>query len=58
MIRVDCEGGAMHFIDLPLEHGTGRPQIVAVAHPSGDAGGRAIDTPDPCSSEDGDVYVI
>ena len=58
MIRVNFEGGAMNFIDLPLEYGTRRPQIVADALPSGDVGGRTIDMPDPRSAGDGNVYII
>ena len=47
MIRVDFEGGAMNFIDLPLEYGMRRPQIIADALPSGDVGGKTIDMPVP-----------
>ena len=58
MIRVNFEGGAMNFIDLPLEYGTRRLQIVADALPSGNVGGRTIDMPDSRSAGDGYVYII
>jgi len=58
MIRIDCEGGAMHVVELSLEHEERRPQIDADALPSGDAGGRTMDPSDPRSAEDENVYII
>ena len=58
MIRVDCEGEAMHVVELPLEHDERRPQINANALPAGDIGGQSTDMPDPCSEGDGNIYII
>ena len=59
MIRIDCKGGAMHVVELSLEHEERRPQINADALPSGDAGGRTMmDPSDPRLAEDETVYII
>ena len=58
MICVDCEGEAMHVVELPLEHDERRPQINADALLGGDIGGRSTDTLDPCSAGDGNIYIV
>jgi len=50
MIRIVCEGGSIHLIELPLKHGPRRSHINTNAAPDGDAGGRATGTRIPFSA--------